>query len=354
MNSDLKLMAVNNNMASNKIAGFHALIPNFDGESYADVEYFVKTLEDIASIADWSDEEKLVVLKSKIRGSALQIVISSLELRLVENYSQFKDKFIEFFQTRTNLNQSQKLFEGCKQKTDESIKFYANRISNATIQYLKTEDKSPAVKSLIDQTKLIKFLDGLLPNIRKAVMSHGPKTFDEAVNMAELEALHLNMYETEQVNHVNAESDAKDRTNQIVLECLNRQMEATEKLYNLMEEKINKLSINQRQPQEDRLNRGPTYQNNSYRPQMFCQICHRNNHNTDMCYYNRGVANYPPFRFQYPTPRPYADFSPNPPVRPPLHQNRFRHPRPLNSNQYEGNFPRGGRPAPMRRSHPLN
>lgn len=64
----------------NKIAGYQNLVNNFDGDWFANVQFFIENIESIGAIAQWEDAELIAVFKSKLRGPALQFYIDDPQL----------------------------------------------------------------------------------------------------------------------------------------------------------------------------------------------------------------------------------------------------------------------------------
>jgi len=193
----------------NRIAGYQSLLPVFDGNSNA--EFFFKTLDEIANIGGLSPEEKLIVAKSKLRDNALEFLTNSVTLKNETNYDNFKKILIDYFTEKTSLASDQQQFSNCKQLPDESVKRFASRVNNSAHKFLGIQNtNSDEVKTLIDRTKLAKFLEGLKDAFKHNVLTKDPSSFEEAVRFAALKELNSNYLATNSANAVNtSQSDTK-------------------------------------------------------------------------------------------------------------------------------------------------
>ena len=97
-----------------KLVASTSLIPVFDGESAVTAKYFLDTFNNLTDTIDTSDAEKLLILKSRIRGEALTQLINSEELSKETKWENFQKEFLRFFGTKTSLAARQQLFSNCK------------------------------------------------------------------------------------------------------------------------------------------------------------------------------------------------------------------------------------------------
>lgn len=198
----------------NKLAGCQALIPHFDNVSAVTPRYFVDTLEAIAKTANCTESEKLLLLKSRVQGDALTQIINNVDLENEQNYENFKQKFLDFFSTKTSLATRQQLFSNCRMSSDEGVKIYAARVSTNTQKFFGNADISkPEVKSLYEQTRLAKFLEGLLPKYKSSILVKDPQSFQDAVNF--IETLQVNESTTQHETICNVGSTDKEMVNLI-------------------------------------------------------------------------------------------------------------------------------------------
>lgn len=257
----------------NKIAGYQTLVPNFDGEIFSNVTYFLKTLEDIAQIAKWEDPELIAVFKSKLKGPALQFFIADPELTTQTNFSSIKDKFQNYFSPKTTLSHRQQMFSNCKQFPGESVRSFASRVSNLTITYFGQENAQKVdAAPIVSQTKLAKFLEGLNAPLRGLALSRHPSSFEDAVEKSILDELNAQMTDSmAAVNVAHCQTYKKNEENieNKLTDLLQKQAERSNQLFETLSKKITSLELNNRKNAS-----GP-------RP---CTHCGRTNHSSERCY----------------------------------------------------------------------
>lgn len=93
-----------------KLAGLQNIVPSFDNVSEMTPKYFIESFEALTNILNCSDEEKLLILKSRIKGEALSHLINSPDLHSENNYEAFKRKFLAYFDTKVSLATKQQIF----------------------------------------------------------------------------------------------------------------------------------------------------------------------------------------------------------------------------------------------------
>lgn len=282
-----------------KLAGFQTLILPFDGLSAVTPQFFIDNIEEITTLTKSSDDEKLLVLRSRLRGDALSNVLNSPDLNNEKNYKEFKSKFLQYFQTNYSLAAKQRQFAECRMTSRELIKTYAARVSIASQNLFESPDlTNPEIKSLLEKTKLAKFTEGLCENYKQAVILKDPKTFDEAVSFAQ--TLQSNQFSTlntdpMMVNNIKTKFGSEDI--QAILEA---HASNTKQMIDSLREEIENLKLsNHQMPQ----NRTTFYDSNpqtqfirttnnrrntttAQRNTLYCSICRRNSHNTSNCFYN--------------------------------------------------------------------
>lgn len=303
-----------------KLAALQSIIPQFDNLSAVTPEFFIENFEAIATMVQCSDEEKLIILKSRIRGEALSHLINSPDLNQETNYTNFKKKFIAFFDKKVSLATRQQMFSNCKMQPGESVKLYAARVSLITQKFFNSPDlENESVKNLFEVSKLSKFLEGLLPEYKHSTLIKDPQTFKEAVDYVELlEANKVCFPQNSQGacfsqtdNMVNAVVSS-DITNKEMKNLLETHVQKTHDTIYTLTKELDKLrlSMNNNSPRNSKhfepnfrqshvSNRDNVYTNKSFPP---CDICGKRNHLTKFCFYKinsprqqSNVQNSPPF-----------------------------------------------------------
>lgn len=302
----------------NKLPGFQALIPQFDSSSTVTPKYFLDILESITTAAKCAPEEKLMVLKSRIRGDALTHIINSPDLSQESNYPEFKKKFLAYFDTPVSLATRQQQFSNCRMLPNESVKIYAARVANATQKFFGNIDtNNTQVKALLEQTKLSKFIDGLASDFKRPVLTKDPQTFQEALNFVEmLQTNEANLSNPLSVGNICPVNNSSE--NEGIRELLLSQQEIvanlTKELANIKLASNNSKNIpthNFSRSRERTTNSHNNNPNHHYNPSTAfnnnnrarfppCRICSRRNHSTAQCFYaasnrDRRQQRNPPF-----------------------------------------------------------
>ena len=151
-----------------KLAGFQTIIPQFDGTSAVTPKYFTENVEHITSVASCSNDEKLLIMKSRIRGEALSQMINSPDLSQEQNYDNFKEKFLAYFGDKTSLATRQQQYANCKMLPEEPVKFFASRVTTATHNFFGNLDlTNKDVSALFEQSNYRNFLMVYCQTIKK-------------------------------------------------------------------------------------------------------------------------------------------------------------------------------------------
>lgn len=269
----------------NKLAGYQSLINNFDGEIFANVQYFFTNLEDTGRIAQWNNQELLAVFKSKLKGLALKYFIEDPELLNEKDFQKVKTRFSKYFETKTSLSLRQQQFSNCSQNPGESVRSFAIRVSNLTVSYFGIENSSqPGAKVIVDQTKLAKFLEGLQPSLKRIALTRNPSSFEDAVENAVLDELN-SQFATDIGIVSNCKTETSNNLERKMTEFLDKQAEASNHLIQTLADQVHKLSLQSTLPP---YNNTPINSRNWYRTPAEtyprCIHCGRTNHYSSQCY----------------------------------------------------------------------
>lgn len=292
---------INSDAIIRKLAGFQTLIPQYDNISAITPKYFIDNVEQITSLAECTEPEKLLILRSRIRGDALTSIIHSPDLNQEKDYNTFKNKFLAYFDTKYSLGARQRQFSDCRMLPRELARTYADKVAVTTQNFFSNPDlTNPQVKNIFENTKLAKFIEGLLPNYKQSVVLKDPKTFQEAVEFLERlqsnESSPLNTEPSQTVNTVGVDSSKDELKSLIEAHTLH-----TQQMVNTLTKEIENLKLqtqqNSTRAQENSHSDNPqrrfansSYQNQNrnfeFRNSPSCRFCNKNSHYSSNCYYN--------------------------------------------------------------------
>lgn len=340
-----------------KLAGFQAIIPQFDNSSAVTAKFFVDSLEHVTGIANCSEDEKLLIMKSRIRGDALSHIINSPDLSQETKYTDFKNKFLAYFQNKASLASRQQQFANCRMMEGEQAKVYASRVTDVTQKFFGNLNLTNAdVKTLFEQSKLSKFLEGLLPKYRQQTLMKDPQTFQEALNFVEL--LQSNSFELNSPeNNASTNNLQASLSNEELLKIFECHAQKTNETVASLSKQLDNFKINS---QKQYKQQPRSFQNTNYRmhsqnvpPQASfhredrsnftqrrfphqnispslrpCIYCRKLNHRSENCFYAPNVTGQ--FTMTHESGQPPQNFfrSSTPQMgrfnsKPPLHRNRF-------------------------------
>ena len=159
-----------------KISGFIGLIPPFTGDDSLEIDVFFVIADSTKLQAQWTDEIAIAVFHSKRRGSAASFFQRSKALQDASIYGDFKRILNDHFKPKLPLAVCMAQFFELKQERHEKVKTYAICLQNKT-QNVFDGTITYSEKSII----VAQFVKGLLPNLKRLVLSHEPKTLEKAI-----------------------------------------------------------------------------------------------------------------------------------------------------------------------------
>lgn len=174
-------------------ASLGTILPSFEGDLGPKVRTFFEQLEELAELYQWNDIEKLRVARCKLAGIAREFAYRGHKLKSITDYDEFKRIMIARFDTEPLSVRTQKFFQ-CIQGKDEDVQTYAVRLQGLAVGMspepaaATTDRERELIERCIEKELNLKlqlqFVSGLLPSIRRQVMSKNPQSFEEAITMA--------------------------------------------------------------------------------------------------------------------------------------------------------------------------
>lgn len=244
------------------------LIPTFEGKSGEKVQHFITQFEDVAKLTKWSDAEKILVLKSKVKGRAMQRLLNNTELFAHTNWDKFLKEFLNHFKENKTATQLGQEFQAIKHVPNMTVRDLAAKINTSARDYLQIEgEQDEAALKMLDKIMLTKFLDSLKSNLAVEVRKQFPIDFQEAIEKAEA----LEKILEEDISTCAAISDIEQGHN-ILLEA---------KIIELTQQ-VNALKQEEQRPNKD---------NKKNSLGTYCLACGKDNHLLKDCFIFRRWEN---------------------------------------------------------------
>lgn len=207
------------------------LLPNFEGGEKQNFSNYLRQFDELTELAKLTPESKIVILKSKFRKTALEILENSEELQSEKDYSKFCKAANSKFSPRKDFVQIQAEFTGTRQKGEQTVQdFYEKCKTNAT-KFLNSSnlEKNKGAQDLIEKMLLSQFVNGLNPKLKFEVEKINPQKLEEAKILAQKsEKAYKNLEEQNQINDTQAEMFAhllaQNRETQNKLEEITKNM----------------------------------------------------------------------------------------------------------------------------------
>lgn len=257
-----------NNNTNNSLANN---IQAFSGTENENLEYFIKNIEQIALLENWTPQRKFLILKLNLSGNALKFISSHPKINKINTFEDLCTILRSKFKKSKSFNQLQADFNNISQKQGQSVSSLIEEIEASAESYLGINEKSSEeTMKLAEKIKSQKFLEALRPEIRIEVMKRGFGKFVNIAKAAKNVEIALNNAEA-YCNNItkNSEIDllikSQTETNKTLLE-LKTKFEATQ-----MRHTNNTVLENNTRRINDR--------------NFTCHICNKNHKTTDCWYF---------------------------------------------------------------------
>lgn len=251
------------------IAMIQNWIPNFDGVSAVTPEYFIETVNQLADKLLISDAQKILMIKTKIKGDALTRLINNSELSQEIDFKTFTTKFLAYFGQTQSLALRHQNLSACRQKPDEDIKNFAARLTKATRDFFGDVDiDKPEMKIVFNQTRLARLLESVLPQYRPQLLTKDVASFDEAIKYIQILQANQLILESPAINSIacNIPSPpSQNNTDQLRAEVIN------------LAKEIANLHIQNNRVTEQLDNINESVANNNFMRGRRCNYCSRFN-----------------------------------------------------------------------------
>ncbi|KAG8179841.1 hypothetical protein JTE90_020824 [Oedothorax gibbosus] len=159
-----------------------SVLPSYDGESDS-CQHFFGLFSELADLAKWSDQERVTIVKSRLKGNALRYLVDSPKLKNC-TFDELRGDFENFFADSQSLTEKHLSFTSLKLLPNEPIRALAHRINTAVSRLMSDMSRSDLQSPVIDRLKLTRFIDALPAEYQLEVLKFAPDGFDKAVELA--------------------------------------------------------------------------------------------------------------------------------------------------------------------------
>ena len=173
-------------------------IPSFSGSPALRFDRWIKQFENVVNMSNWSDDEKVNMLTTKMTDKAYDIVQNIIESQTT-TYNDIKNLLQDRFHGDETEDYHQKKFDNCERKPLESVLDFAFRLKTIFNRAYpprpnETADEKAAKLKFLRQ----KFLQGLEINLRNKIKYKHLATFEDLVKEAQKYAIRLEADKDEQ------------------------------------------------------------------------------------------------------------------------------------------------------------
>ena len=161
--------------------------PSFSGGTDSQLSIFITKCEFLFSnVTDTIKPQLLRAIITNIEGNAHEYI----KYHEFETWDQLKNHLKTIYQTSHSINYLQKQLTGMKQRHDESIQNFSNRIQQIYHQLTsaltigKTVTESRTIAETMLTTALVVFMEGINPSIRLILEARNISSYEEAVRIA--------------------------------------------------------------------------------------------------------------------------------------------------------------------------
>lgn len=185
------------------VLALNTMVPVFSGDGKGvNVHDFLDTIEQVALMGAWEDKHKLGVARCRVSGGAYDFVWRDEKAKEAKTFDALRGVLTARYDTEP-LNIKLKRFAEASQKHGEDVRTFATRIQALGSDTLrrqwegstaaKDEQRAKIAREMMREQLCSQFVQGLRDPVRRLVLSHRPKDFEEAVEIASEEEANENL-----------------------------------------------------------------------------------------------------------------------------------------------------------------
>lgn len=187
------VMATQTNAMANAVGAsvlaLGGMVPSFTGDgSGIPITDFLNILEQVGNMGAWTDEQLIGVARCKMVGTAYSFAWHEESMQKINKFSEFKKLAVARFDIEPHHVKLDK-FHSARQNRNEDVRAFATRVRKLGYDTLSTYEGGTCeaqglAKELLEMQLRTQFLNGLRDPVRRFALSHDPKTFEEAIEVA--------------------------------------------------------------------------------------------------------------------------------------------------------------------------
>uniref|UniRef100_T1HA83 CCHC-type domain-containing protein n=1 Tax=Rhodnius prolixus TaxID=13249 RepID=T1HA83_RHOPR len=172
-----------------KELGLQTLIPSWGGgEEEEDVDTFLQHVEIVAATGGWSEQEKMLICRSKLTGPAKACIAVHPELlKPSARYQQYTQVLRRRFEGSSTPEQRLVQLTSIGQRPGEEVREFADRcrkLGEQAMPKTQSEEEAAWARGHFERIVTAAFIKGLKPEIRLQLQFDPPTSFQEAINKA--------------------------------------------------------------------------------------------------------------------------------------------------------------------------
>ena len=171
----------------NMMVGIDA-IPVYDG--HGSIDEFLGIIEETATVAQWTEGQKVAITRLKLRDRAKQLIASDPTLQTTKFWNELKTELKTQFTRPCVKGTAIRSFIECRQRPNETCRQFLTRLKllgNKTVTWMGDVAKDEVLKMKLDQDICTQFTLGLTAPLKQRVLSGNPTDLKAALEIAERE-----------------------------------------------------------------------------------------------------------------------------------------------------------------------
>lgn len=164
------------------------LIDAWRGDGPVPVNEFFENIERAAQVGNWTETDKVSILKLKLKGPAALFLNSNAELKRVDiTFTELREVFVERFRVKQLDQFHYVALQNAAQHKNESPEAFADRCKRLcakTIRQVADAEQQKIINDEAERRMLAAYTNGLFGTVGQQVRYRMPATMAEAIQLA--------------------------------------------------------------------------------------------------------------------------------------------------------------------------